>query len=359
MCRDPGNGSAALQGLAAALAGCVVLGGGPAAAQQVPRFGERVSVARVIVDARVLDDWGNPVQGLSADDFRVRIDGQPAKVESATWVGASDEAGPDPARASLPAGPAFEPGTGRLIVFLFQKDLEPSRIVGLMRMLARSRNLLATLGPADRIAILSFDSHLEIWSDFTSDRARLDRVLAHGLLLDAPPAVQTSGVPSLLERLDRGAARHTYGIERALELIANALGPLPGSKSLVLVGHGFGRLTLGGVVMANEYGPARAALVGARTSVFSLDVTDADYHSLEAGLQVVAEDTGGFYTRTNVFPGQAIARLSGALAGYYVLFVEQPESRRDTHDVRVTLARHKGQVLAPAALAFGPAAWPN
>ena len=39
-------------------------------------------------------------------------------------------------------------------------------------------------------------------------------------------------------------------------------------------------------------------------------------------------------------------RPSGALAGYYVLFVEKPESRRATHDVEVELTRRKGHVIA-------------
>jgi hypothetical protein len=242
------------------------------------------------------------------------------------------------------AGAAVTPG--RLIVFLFQKDLEPSRIVGLMRMLLKSRNLLETLTPSDRVAILSFDSHLKIWTDFTNDRERLNRVLAHGLLFERPPAVSAASTPSLVERLDPDRGRRVYGFERALELIGEALEPLPGSKSLVLVGHGFGRLGRSGVAMENEYGPARRALVASRTSVFSLDVTDADYHSLEAGLQLISEETGGFYARTHIFPDVAMRRLSGALAGYYVLFIEKPESRRLGHDIEVELTRRKGQVLA-------------
>jgi len=59
-------------------------------AQQPPRFGERVEVARLIVDARVLDDRGNPIAGLTADDFKVSIDGKAARVETATWVGGHD-----------------------------------------------------------------------------------------------------------------------------------------------------------------------------------------------------------------------------------------------------------------------------
>jgi hypothetical protein len=39
-------------------------------------------------------------------------------------------------------------------------------------------------------------------------------------------------------------------------------------------------------------------------------------------------------------------RLAGALAGYYVLFVEKPEVGRETHEIEVQLARRKGTVLA-------------
>ena len=333
--------------LVATAAIATLIAGARIGAQQQPRFVESVDVARVIVDARVLDDRGNPVTGLTADDFKVNIDGKTARVETATWVGGRDtdlDSAPLGSTLFLEAGASA--GPRRLIVFLFQKDVEASRLVGLMRMLLKSRTVLETLTPNDRVAILSFDSYLKIWTDFTNDRERLDRVLAHDLLLERPPVVQASPTPSLVERLDLDSARRTYGIERALELIGEALEPLPGSKSLVLIGYGFGQLGLSGVAMEKDYGPARQALVASRTSVFSLDVTDADYHSLEAGLQLVSGQTGGFYARTNLFPDIAMRQLAGAIAGYYVLFVEKPESQRTVHDVKTELTRRKGRVLA-------------
>lgn len=327
-----------------------VMTGSWVGAQQLPRFGERVDVVRIIVDARVLDGRGNPIRGLTTDDFKVNIDGKIARVETATWIGGHDtelDAAPlEPAPLSGAGAPI---GPGRLVVFLFQKDLEPSRIVGLMRMLLKSRNFLETLTPNDRVAILSFDSHLKIWTDFTNDREHLHRVLAHDLLFERPPAVQTTSTPSLVERLDTDRARRTYDIERALELIGQALEPLPGSKSLVLIGYGFGRFSSGGVAMENGYGPARHALVTSRTAVFSLDVTNADYHSLESGLKLISEQTGGFYARTHIFPDLAMQQLSGAIAGYYVLYVEKAESQRATHYIDVELTRRKGHVLATSA----------
>ena len=51
---------------------------------------------------------------------------------------------------------------GRLVVFMIQKDLEPSRIVGLMRLLIDARPFFAAFTPRDRVAVLSFDSRLRI-----------------------------------------------------------------------------------------------------------------------------------------------------------------------------------------------------
>jgi hypothetical protein len=50
-----------------------------ATAGQQPRFREHVDVRRLLIDVRVLDDRGRAVLGLDAGDFRVRIDGRPAR----------------------------------------------------------------------------------------------------------------------------------------------------------------------------------------------------------------------------------------------------------------------------------------
>ena len=83
--------------------------------------------------------------------------------------------------------------------------------------------------------------------------------------------------------------------------------------------------------------------------MFSLDVTHADYHSLEAGLKIVAKDTGGFFERTHIFTQQALTRLAGALAGHYVLFVEKPDLAPGTHRIEVKRTRGRGTVMAPSA----------
>jgi VWFA-related protein len=313
-------------------------------AQQKPagRYTERVDVERVLVDVRALDSKGRALVGLDADDFSVKIGGKPVPIESIMWVGgATSESG-----GSTPAAIGEDGRPGRSIIFLFQKDLEPSRIVGLMRMLVESRKFLDQLTPRDRVAVLSFDYRLKIWLDFTSDRDAVRRVLEREILFKEPQPLQPASGVSLASRLDLAVASKTYSIEKALHRIADALHDLPGSKSIVFIGHGFGRLGWTGVTMENGYEDAREALLAARTSVFSLDVSNADYHSLEVGLQLVSRETGGFYSRTHLFTEQAMNRLSGVLAGYYVLFLEQPNVEPGTHGIDVRLTRRQGDVLA-------------
>src|SRR3954462_1244373 len=54
--------------------------------QEPKPFTDRVDVERVLLDVRVTDGRGQPLEDLAKADFVVRIDGKPARVESATWV---------------------------------------------------------------------------------------------------------------------------------------------------------------------------------------------------------------------------------------------------------------------------------
>ena len=315
---------------------------------QDPRFKERVDVERVLLDARVLAPDGEPRRDLKPADFRVKVDGKVVPLESALWVDAATPyaEGLSPEDASLVGAEPVPPG--RLLVFFFQKDLHPSRTPGLLRMIREDSRMLDTLHEGDRVAVASFDSHLKLWTDFTDDREAVRRGIEHSILFeDRPPHIDEGPFPSLAATFDPTAARHAGTTEKGLLVLAEALEPLPGAKSLVLFGWGMGRLSPGlGVRMEADYGPAAARLLAARTTVFSLDVTNADYHTLEAGLKKVARDTGGFYARTHDFPTSAMNRLKRALVGHYVLVFERPALPRGAHRVQVDLVGVSGEVLA-------------
>src|SRR5215471_785317 len=227
--------------VAVMLAGCASAIG---VAQQQRPFVERVDVARVLIDVRVVDNRSQPVPGLAPEDFEVRIDGRPARVETVEWAGTAGRT-PGPLASTAAAGFLDAGPAGRLVVFLVQKNWQAdavsvrTRDIGLMRILQLTEPLLALLKPDDRVAMLSFDTHLKIWSDFTSDFDRIRRLLSHDVLLGQPGAISTSPDRSLIESLTPEQGRKTYTIEDALGLVGHALESLPGAKTIVLLGFGF------------------------------------------------------------------------------------------------------------------------
>ena len=316
-----------------------------AAMQQQPKVQEAITVERVIVDARVTDAAGDPIAGLKPSDFRVRIDGKPAVVESADWI--ADTAAKReidetlaPATTTAPAPPS----RGRLLIFFFQTDFARNsvRVRGQMKILLLQDDWLDWLEPEDRVAVLSFDSHLKFRQDFTNDKHAIAFAMERALLVDDPPWPQRVPLPSLGSRLDPEELRKAGSPERALLEIANALMNIPGPKSLIFFSYGIGRFNRDGVHMEPNYGLARQALEMARVSVFSIDFTEADSHSLSAGLEKVAEDTGGFYASTHNFPHLAAQRLQKTLAGHYELEVRKPQTPvRGTHLIEVDVAGHR------------------
>ncbi len=332
-------------------AAAVALALRPAAAPaQQMRVREHVEVPRVLIDARVVDHRGDPVASLAASEFRVLVDGKPATLESVEWVEGTQPyaEGLTPEQAAATGGQVAP--AGRLIVFFFQTDFAPVRLNGLMRMKARAVQMLDTLQPSDRVAVVSFDSHLRFRQDFTTDHALVTEAVRSAILFGGVENAAASPPPSLRAAFDMAAAAKAASPESALLVVGRALERLPGAKSVVYFGWGLGTLSGGAtmrrVTMGRDYAPARAALARARASVFAIDVTDADYHDLEVGLERVAEDTGGFYAKTNNFPGQAMTRLQGALAGHYVLVVVRPEGPHGVHAISVEVTRPDLTVLA-------------
>ena len=325
-------------------------------ALQQPKLQEQITVERVIVDARVTDSTGNPLTGLKPSDFRVKIDGKPAVVESADWIAdtaAQREVDETIAQSTTTApAPPPQPPPGRLLVFFFQTDFarNNARVLGQMKLLQLEEEWLDWLEPADRVAVLSFDSHLKFRLDFTNSKHDIANAMEQSLLISDPPWPQKVPMPSLASRLKPEELQKAGSPERALIEISNALINIPGPKSLILFGWGMGRFSRDGVKMAPNYWIARQALEMARVSVFSIDFTEADFHSLAAGLEKVAGDTGGFYASTHNFPHLAAQRLRNTLAGHYELEVRKPQtSFRGTHLIEVDVVGHRNAyVLARA-----------
>lgn len=313
-------------------------------------FGEEITVALQSLMVRVVDGGGRPVLGLGPEDFRVLVGRREIPVVGVDWISsgalepAPEAAAPEPETGSTPeAGTA----TGKLLVFFVQSDLNPTRISGQLRLRTHTRELLATLQPGDLAAVVSFDSHLKLWQDFTSDTQAVHAAIDDAMLFGGRPERRAGDGPvSLARSFDFAEARDAATPERALELTAQALEPLPGEKAMVYLGWGLGRFSSFGVQMTPDFKPAVRALGKSRVTVFVLDVTSADYHSLEVGLQGVAEATGGTYAKTHELPGLATRALARTLSGHYVLTLDAEALEGRSGDIRIELRGRKGMVLS-------------
>jgi VWFA-related protein len=322
---------------------------------QEMRTGETITVERILVDTRVTSAGGEPILGLTKDDFRVKIDGKPAEVESVEWI-------PESAAARELAGlddqpPLVEPNMtmsvpaprGRLLIFFVQTDFgrHPTRVGGQMKFMTYADQIIDGLDVEDRVAVLSFDSHLKFRLDFSDDRDEIRNAVRGALMIDDPPPPQIVPMPSLASRLDPEEMRKAASSEQALLIIGNALLPIRGPKSMILLGWGLGQLVNRRIVMGPDYLYAKRALESARVSVFSLDISIADYHDLEIGLGKAAADTGGFYAKTHLFPQLAVDRLQRTLEGHYELEVRKPDTTVvGVHSIDVQVRRRGAVVMA-------------
>jgi VWFA-related protein len=315
--------------------------------QEQPFRGE-IEVRRIITEVRVVEHDGTPVLGLGPEDFRVTVDGTRAEVESVDWIGEFRpvDASPPPDDA---VGPTVDEAPesdarqdGRLIVLLYHRDMDPSRTSGLMRFDSHVIDFVQGLSPSDRVAVAVMGSHLQLHSDFTNDFDSLAKQLTIIDVLQNRGTLDDGRNPSIARHFDFQRAKRAVSITEALEIVAESLVPLPGTKAVVLIGWGAGTFhgKSGTVRMEKPYHGALMALQEAHTSVFTLDITSADRHSLEIGLQWIAADTGGFYMRTHLFPEVAAAKLARTLTGHYLLTLIPPEaSLPERSELRVRVDR--------------------
>jgi VWFA-related protein len=304
-----------------------------------------ITVERYLLDLYVTDDRGEPIDDLRPMNFRVRIDGQPAEIEAVEFV---DTTLPRPEASIRDDGGAgdLEPPRprGRLLILFFQTDFQraSSRISGHIKMIDYAQKFVDGLQPHDRAAVVQFDSHLKVREDFTSDKARLREAIERSIRIDDPGRPRRVPAPSLMSRLDEREMKRAASPEKALFLLGNALLPIEGPKSLILFGWGLGDMAWGGDHDPRLL-PARRALEASRTAVFSIDISQSSYHSLEVGLKTVSQQTGGFYAKTDVLPEIAMGRLDRTLSSRYELSIKRPpDLPRGLHKVEVEVVGRRG-----------------
>jgi VWFA-related protein len=305
---------------------------------------EQVTVGIVEVTLHASDRFGEPIVGLQAGDLKLLVDGKPAPIETLEWTSSltNDR---DIGEDELSAGPTGEAPAeavaGRRLVLLFQWEIQGAKSEGHVRMSRQALEFIETLKPEDKVAVMSFGSRLWLRQDFTNDPAKLRAAILSTLV---PKNDESGGRPSLAAAAREG--ENATSIEKAFLAIGKALRPIPGSKAILFFGWGIGTWTamtqetagLGRMNYSRDFDQALEVLQQAQAPVFTLD-TSAGHHQLEAGLERLSFETGGYYLPTYDFPRWAMKTAARALTGHYVLIFRPPGGRHGPHEIRLEAAR--------------------
>jgi VWFA-related protein len=160
---------------AVAVAECPLQMAGAEERSQWATFFKPVDVPLVNVEVLVTDSDGNPIPGLTADDFEVFEDGRPVTVTN--FYAAPGVAAPD-AEVGVPSelGAADNPAEELfLVLYLDENNIEPRRRHAT---LGHLREFLSEPLPSRvRAMLVRYNGSLEILSEFTDDSEELLRAV--------------------------------------------------------------------------------------------------------------------------------------------------------------------------------------
>ncbi|HEX8100775.1 MAG TPA: VWA domain-containing protein, partial [Actinomycetota bacterium] len=331
-------------------------------------FGESIDVRVVNVEAVVTDSHGNRVRGLTAGDFRLKVDGKEVPIEFFTEIASGTPAAPvSEARPNAPAEPVPAAPTGavgRSILVIIDDAF--TLAVHRNAVLQGVKKDLAGLRPQDQMAIVAvgLDYQPTVLARWSSDRtvlsaaldsacnrpaggidvvatrrsARADEELlkaaaeANDLYLDnASRTAVAEGPPT---GVDARLYSQLLKLPTVLVATLHGMAPASGRRVLLLVSGGWpvARVHTPLVVAANRLGYT-AYPVGAHgvDTAFAVNdatqtgpsadtarVTSAWQRSVDSGMEFLARMTGG-KAFVNSARLDSLARLAEDTNTYYWL----------------------------------------
>lgn len=342
-----------------------------------------VTTELVLVNVVVRDKKGNLVPGLTENDFTLSEDGKPQHLSSFDYENVDTAA---LAVATGPSGPTQQTLSGtpaapqqpiltreqakdalknrRLIVLFFDlSSLQPDETA---RAVEAARKYVDTkMTAADMVAIISLASSLRLDQDFTTDHARLVRVLNH--YTNAEGQGMGEGTTGDSEVMEESGNAYTpdeieysqFNTDRkllALQSISDVLGKFDQKKSIIYFSSG---MTQTGIENQTRLRKAINAAVKSNVAIYTMDMRGlealppggsaqtaslrgAGMYSGSAGrkqldenfasqetLATIASDTGGkAFLDTNDF-GQVFDRVQKDTSTYYVLGYKSNNPLRD------------------------------
>jgi hypothetical protein len=192
--------------------------------------------------------------------------------------------------------------------------------------------------------VMSLDTRLRLWEDFTIDRESAPRHKA-SVFFGKFSTGQSVEALSLAAQFDFDAARRGHAGDGAAR--HRAPRPRPERSRVLRVGHGPSELAR--LTMNPDYGRPGGPARRAHDRVHPDDRRRLP-HARDGPEQVV-QDTGGFYAKTHLFPAQAMTRLRAI--GH--ARAPQPVRSSGRTGSEVKLVGRKGDILAKDSRRLRPA----
>jgi VWFA-related protein len=336
---------------------------------QQPTF--RAQVELVEIDAVVTDAQGNPVIGLTADDFEITENGKPHPIAAFSTVDIPIERAERPLFSPTAIEPDVQTNQGPegRVYVLALDDINPLLALRTRRFMRRF--IEQHFGTNDVAAIAYLGKGAGNSQDFTSNKRVLLNALDRfggGFPTEAAPSGATpsdGGAPMLSATQPAVTSEAQFELRSRMKSfrdIAEFMARIPGRrKAMVLISTGATLVDMVGVVdynggtMAIELADAHAAMQAAsrgNVAIYPIDPRGltADGGSGESevsptqdalqlasttrlaeigNLRMLAEVTGGFaFLNQNNFD-QAFARLVRENSAYYILGFYSTNERRD------------------------------
>ncbi len=320
----------------------------PASSQQPSRAASR-QVFRtasdfVRIDVEVTDRSGKPVKGLRSDQFTITDDGKSQKISLFTYsdiegveTASTQETAPVVVAVDSPTPVSQETidnaiqGRRLLVLFFDLSSMQPDDLIrahdGALKFVQKQ------MSKADLVSVVVYSTKLSVWADFTNDRAKLEKAIAH---LTPEAATQ------MAENLYAAAQEGEYDVQEytgaaytadetefnvfntaeklaAIEGLTNVLSAIPGRKALI---EFTGGITQTGEENRTELRAATDAANLADVSIYSIDARG-----------MFATPPGGDATM-NAATGQSM--FTGASVYH------QTDARNDSRDTLSTLSSDTG-----------------
>lgn len=323
-------------------------------APQTPTL--HVNARETLVDVTVTDAHGNPVHGLTRNDFTISEDGHPQPIR------AFSETIPNPAPVTpLPKLPPNTytnlqpaPSTGAANIILLDALNVP--VLDQMRSRQQAIDYIKSMPPGTQIALMELDSGLRLIQGFTTDPAILIAAIKDKQNSFLPPSALITD-PCAVEWMDQTTLA-------ALRDVAAVVAGTHGRKNLLWFTVGMKRVTDPDLRPSCEIDPSPelhklyALFADAQIAVFSIDPRGvqnigmgvapnavASAASVHAGdllsMESVAEATGGgaLYNTNDLKAALAHAIANGS--SFYSISYVPPSAAYDGrhHTIHVTVDR--------------------